>query len=91
MDLNILKLICFLILKKESISSIQFHGKIINMMLPSNICINFYTQVFNITDYYHQQSDDTNLLWCGTPQFIAARPDSYPFIDHLKLHFANSI
>ena len=42
--------------KKESISSIQFNGKIINMMLPSKICINFYIQVFStfsrITVFY---------------------------------------
>ena len=35
MDLNILRPKYFLIFKNESISSIQFNGKIINMMLPS--------------------------------------------------------
>ena len=33
--------------KLESISSVEFNGKIINMMLPSKICINFHTQVFH--------------------------------------------
>ena len=33
--------------EKERIGSIQFNGKIINMMLPSKLCINFNTQVFN--------------------------------------------
>ena len=33
--------------EKESISSMQFNGEIIDMMLPSKVSINFYTQVFN--------------------------------------------
>ena len=33
--------------EKESVSSIQFNGKIINIMLQCKVCINFYTQVFN--------------------------------------------
>ena len=33
--------------QKESVSSVQLNGKIINMMLSNKIGINFQTQVFN--------------------------------------------
>ena len=33
--------------EKESISSILLNGKVSNMILPSKVCISFYTQVFN--------------------------------------------
>ena len=46
MDLNIFSNI-FSHFEKESIISIQFDGKIIDMMMPSKVCINFYTQSFN--------------------------------------------
>ena len=44
MDLNILRLIyIFSHFEEKSISSIQFNGEIINMILPTKVCINFYT------------------------------------------------
>ena len=43
MDLNILRLTLF-----SSIESIQFNGKIINMILPAKVCMNFHTKVLNI-------------------------------------------
>ena len=46
MDLKILRL-TFSHLKKERIGSIQFNGKDISMMLPTKVCINFHTQVYN--------------------------------------------
>ena len=48
MDLNILRLTLFSSIEKESIESIQFNGKIINMILPAKVCMNFHTKVLNI-------------------------------------------
>ena len=46
-DLNVLKLTYFfLTFKKESIGSIQFNEKIINMNILTKVCISFHTQVF---------------------------------------------
>ena len=33
--------------EKESIGSVNFNGKIINMILPTKVFINFHSQVFN--------------------------------------------
>ena len=43
MDLNVLKTNIFSHFEEKSISSIQFNGEIINMILPTKVCINFYT------------------------------------------------
>ena len=40
MDLNILRLI-FSHIEKESIDSIQFNGKIINMILPNKLLVGY--------------------------------------------------
>ena len=46
-DLNVLKLTyIFLTFKKESIGSVQFNEKIINMNILTKVCISFHTQVF---------------------------------------------
>ena len=48
MDLNILKLFnIFSYFKKERNASIQFNRKIINLTLPTKICNNFDTHVFD--------------------------------------------
>ena len=47
MDLNVLNLIYFLILQKRALTLFSFNRKIMNMILPTKICINFHTQIFN--------------------------------------------
>ena len=52
MDLKILRLTYFLLLKRRSIGSIQFNGKIINMIFPIKIGIIFTSRYLRLSEGY---------------------------------------
>ena len=67
-------------------SSIQFNGKIINIMLPSKVCINFYTQVFNT--FGRIQSFTTLFYFKITFKFLLLRFKDYHFSFFSEILFA---
>ena len=50
--LKILRLTYFLLLKRRSIGSVQFNGKIINMILPTKIDIIFTSRYLRLSEGY---------------------------------------